>query len=357
MPSNANTAPAISYHQTGHPSNIQRTDSDYIQDDPFVALQSPYQVLSFPSGPQIKLQSRVVSFTPNVLGNTTHIYTTPDYNDIVQLAQYFADWQCSYSIQEGAVHTITVQAPWDTITSEDWWISPFASEQWELIPQTGTKSLLYSGLLSSSFDPPTAEGNYQILPLALQSAVSVAIKNGNAYINYTGSTLSSTQKTNLAPFIPLANKILMYTKAGIEGIPSYTQVLKRTACVDINNKTGAFQTEADSVQQELNDQGTVNFVYSTPDLLKQYDIPADTIGKFLPGSYYKVLGITYGNLDPLTYRAYAGWLVKPPTIQFIGRNKIQFTQEFEWNEWAEGLYYIRSAESDFGEAPLNTPIT
>lgn len=316
-----------------------------IQTDPFRALLSPYKKLSFPSSNLIVLQARSVSFAANTLGQTTHIYSSTLYADMISLANYFADWGCSYQTQEGAIHTMTITAPWDTISSEDWFISRFASDQWEIIPQQAEKSILSTGYLKDPYASPAGTGNYTILPLQLQAAVLVATKNGGTTLNLTGSSLTATQKTQFAPFVPAANAILSFKTIGIDSIPQFTQTLKRTAVIDRNNTNGAFLEAADLSRNAINAQGTINYIYSTPDLISSFAIPADTVGSFLLPSYAKKYGVV--NIDTITYTINAGWLVKPPTVQFIGRNKIQLTQEFVWNEWIYGMYYIKSPPGDF----------
>jgi hypothetical protein len=262
------------------------------------------------------------------------------------LAAYFADWGFHYHIDEGQVYTFTVDVAWDDITQQDFTISTYVSEQWEIIPQEGSKSLIYSGLLQHPFLPPTApngSGSYKIMPLALQSAVQRAQRSGGYYLNITGS-LSPAELTEYAPYIPIANTVLQYLKVGIEGIPQYTQQLKRTAVVDINNKQGAFQMAADQEQATLGAQGTINYLLSTPDLVKKYSVTS-TVADFLYPSYSKVLGVP--NIDPILYSTFAGWVVQPPTVSFIGLNKIQLTQLFTWNEWAAGMFYINSPASNF----------
>lgn len=307
------------------------------QADPFKGLPSPNSGFSFPTSTLIKLSARKVSFQIATLGQTTHVYTSPSYDDIVALADYFADWSCNYEIQEGPIHTFTVTCPWDTMTSEDFFISMYASEQWELVPTSDTKDLLVNGLLSDSFTLPTAtNGNYVILPVTVQLAVQRALENKTG-INFSGSQFT--------PFQNYAQQVLDYKRRGVEGVPSYGQTLKRTAVIDKNNHNNAFNTLADEVQGGITKQGTANFIYSSDDLKLKYSIPANTVGKFMLPSYAKDLSVA--GADPFMTRVYAGWLVKPPSLQFISRNKVQLTQEFVWNEWLDGLYYINSPETHF----------
>ena len=345
---NANTVPAVNYWSSGYNDEIPLvnggTDLNYIKQDPFLDKLSPNKLLPFPNSNSITLGARTVSFAANTLGSTKHVYTSMYLSDIKALAAYFADFGFSYQITEGPVFTIGVDVAWDDITAEDFTVSEYASEQWEISPVSGTKSLVYSGLIPNPFLPPTANGNYVVMPLTLQSAVQRANKTGGNYLNIT-SSLTSAQATQYAPFIPIANNVLQYLKLGVEGVPQYTQTIKRTAVIDIHNSQGAFQSEADDFQQELNAQGTINYILSQPQMLKKYAIPGNTVANFMMPSYSKVLGVP--NIDPIIYSVYAGYLVQPPTISFIGLNKMQITQLFVWDEWAAGLYYIASSANDF----------
>jgi hypothetical protein len=338
----ANNSNTLNYYQSGNLSYSETTS--YCWPDPFRTLTSPYKALSFPLGTGIMLQARQVQFTPNTLGSTTHIYTSPLYADMVGLAAYFADWGCSYNIQEGPIHTITVTCPWDTITTQDWYISIYASEQWEIVPNQITKELKNAGLLYDCF-LPSSPTNLVILPNLLKLAVDYGRKN-DVGITLSGSDMNPTLISDITPYLPAAKQTLDYYKMGIDGVPNYSQTVKRTAVIDKNNKNMAFQKQIDATQASLSKTtGTNNFILSTPDLIKYYDIPADTVGKFLMPSYKKKMTIT--NVDEATYYSFAGWLVKPPSFQFIGRNKVQLTQEFVWDEWLEGLYYIYSSVNDF----------
>lgn len=341
---NANNANDITYQYSGD-TQPYTEDTAYVQADPFVTLVSPYKGLPFPgSNGRISLASRNVTFTPNTLGNTVHVYTSPDISDIQALSAYFSDWGASWSVQEGPLFTITVSAPWDTISESDWYISLFASEQWELIPNQGNKSILHSGMLQSAYSPPWEGYTYSVLPDVLKVAVKRA-KDNNTEINISGSNLSPTYMGLLAPWMPYAQKTLAYMRMGVESIPSYSQTLKRTAVIDKNNKNNAFQTEADSARYSLSEQGSINYLLSTKDLIEGFNVPAETVGKFLLPSYRKRLSVT--NVQTTEVFAAAGWLIKPPSFQFIGKNKIQLTQEFIWDEWLENLYYIYSDPEDF----------
>ena len=309
--------------------------------DPFQGLPSPNLGLPFPSSNLIKLSSRKVSYQLTTLGQTTQIYTSPSYTDITALARYFGDWGCSYEIQEGAAHTITVQAPWDTITAEDFNVSLFASEQWELVPTNDTKDLLVNGLLVNPFNSPNNGNNYVILPWQVQIAVQKALENKT---NLNLTVTSGSGVTDYSAFQNVAQTILDYKRRGVEGIPSYGQTLKRTAVIDQRNTNNAFKNVADAARNSINAQGSINYVYSTGDLIQSYSINS-AVSSFMLPSYRKQINVS--GLDPFTSTVYAGWLVKPPSFQFITRNKVQLTQEFVWNEWLQGLYYIHSNISNF----------
>jgi hypothetical protein len=332
----------ITYHQ----NNLTYTEqSANIQADPFKNLPSPNLGLSFPVSNVLKLTARKVSFQITTLGQTTQTYTSPLYADMTALANYFSDWSCNYDIQEGPVHTFTATAPWDTMTGADFNISLYASEQWELLPTMDIKPLYANGTLANPFLPPTVGGNYIILPVPVQLAVQNSIEN-KTIINITSGSY--------VPWNSVANQIQQYIRMGVEGVPSYTQTLKRTAVIDRNNSNNAFQLAADATRSDLNYQGTVNYILSTKDMIAQYSIPHNTVAKFLNNSYSK---LSNPNIDVFRWKTYAGWLVKPPTFNFISRNKVQLTQEFVWNEYLSGIYYIESPASDFPQiiVPTNTP--
>ena len=324
-------------------SHIENTS--YLAPDPFASLPSPNLGLSFPNSNLIKLSARKVSYQISTLGQTTQTYTSPNYADMTALANYFADWSCNYEIQEGPIHTFIATAPWDTMTNADFNVSLYASEQWELVPTMDVKPLYANGLLANSFLPPTAGGNYTILPVPVQLAVQNSIEN---------KTIVNIISGSYAPFNAVAQQVQQYIRMGVEGVPSYTQTLKRTAVIDKNNRNNAFNLAADYEYKSLNAQGTSNFILSTNDLINKYYVPHDTVAKFMYPSYLK---LSNPRIDVFQWSSYAGWLVKPPSFQFISRNKVQLTQEFAWNEYLEGIYYIGSQESDFVQVvtPTNSP--
>jgi len=133
-------------------------------------------------------------------------------------------------------------------------------------------------------------------------------------------------------------------RGGVEGVPSSTQTLKRTAIVDVRNTNRAFQKVVDFEQQSLNAEGTVNFMLSTEDLINGYSVLASVAALLYP-SYSKQITVT--GLEVSQYYAFAGWLVYPPTAKFITPNKVQFEQHFTWNEYLAGLYYIKSSPGAF----------
>jgi len=347
MPANANTVPDLNYHGAGGSFvDAQGTDT-YVNVDPFETLLSPNLALAFPDSAYITLSSREVSFAPNTLGQTNHTYTSPNYVDITALARYFADWSASYTIKEGPLHTITVSVAWDTLTEEDWFISSFASTQWELVPNVGTKSLLYTGLITNPFGP-ISDANLIPLPVAIQGAMTNAITNNQAQFLFTSG--SPALLAAYASCSKAAQQTFQYLRAGIEGVPSYTHTLKRTAVVDIRNATGAFQEVVDEFTAVMQTSGSYNFVFSTKALVNTYmkvadGAPIPPVVEFMLPSYSKVYGIV--GVDNCTYSVYAGWLIKPVAIAFVGRNKIQLTQEFLWDEWAAGLYFVSGLVADF----------
>jgi hypothetical protein len=333
----------LTIHSDNGTPNVSAINSN--QADPFANLPSPNQGYPFPTSPLIKLSARKVSYQIATLGQTTHVYTSPSYNDMIDLADYFADWSCNYEIQEGPVHTFTVTAPWDTMTSQDFYVSLYATEQWELVPTQDTKDLLVNGLLE---DPFTTK-YYTIPPVQVQLAIQRALENKTG-INLGATTGSFS--SSYAPWQGVAQQLLNYKRRGVEAVPSFGQTLKRSAVIDNRNSNGAFQSIADNTRNQINAQGTTNYIMSTQDMMKEYAIPRDTVAAFMLPSYRKQLNVA--GVDPFVATVYAGWLVKPPTFQFITRNKVQLTQEFVWNEWLGGMYYIASPSADFNAITVPT---
>jgi hypothetical protein len=327
------------YDATGQ-TNQNYTDGNFIQADPFRFLVSPNKGLGFPSSTYIKLAARTTEFSPTTLGNAKHIYTSILYEDIIALANYFADWSCHYKINEGSLLSIEVDIPWDTIAETDFTVSEFVSEQWEIVPAEDVKSLAVNGILANPFLTPSATGNYIVLPDVLKIAVQ------NAYDNKYAFTIpaSGSAATALVPFLPYCQQILNYMRGGVEGVPSVTQTLKRTAIVDRRNSNRAFQKAVDFERQSLNAQGSINFLVSTSDLVNGYSV-LDSTATLLNPSYCKQITVT--GLEANKYYAYAGWRVHPPTFKFITPNKVQLEQHFQWNEYLAGLYYIKSSPGQF----------
>lgn len=328
----------VNYQQSGQggvPLAINAQSAEYAWPDPFPQLLSPYAGLSFPTSTRIKLQARKENFSATMLGSTTHIYTSPLYEDMQALAEYFADWGCTYELQEGPTHVMTVQTPWATITDEDWWITNYASEQWELVPNNESKDILLTGVLGSSFVYPTQLNNTVILPDVLKVAVQRAYDNKANFV-----ALQSGSSVPSASFIPYAQMILDYKRFGIDSVPSYTQTLRRSAVIDSRNVNRAFQTLLDEQQATFRSTtGTINFVMSTPEIISGFQIPPQ-VTQFLLPSYRKFISVNSNLTTPVKYETFAGWLIKPPTYNFISRFKVQVQQEFVWNEWIDHLYYI-----------------
>jgi hypothetical protein len=357
MSANANNISTVQYYDgSGIDNSIQQGSGEYLVPDVFLNTVSPVKGLPFPGtgSTTIKLEPRTVNFTANTLGNTKQVYSTKLQTDIANLDAFFADWGMSYQITEGPALKISVDVPWDSITGQDFTITEYSEEQWEIVPIQGSKSLIYNGLLSDPFSPINQEGNYSVLPLTLQSAVQRAVKTGGNALNPTSSLfLTPAQQSQFAAFVPEMNRILTYSYLGIDGVPAYTQQLKRTAVIDVNNKQGAFQQAVDQARNQINAQGSVNYILSTDGMQQSYAI-RESVAAFMLPSYSKKLGVQA--LDPITYNVYAGWLVTPPTVQFIGLNKIQITQLFLWDEWAEGMFYIQSPINDFPNV-INTTLS
>lgn len=330
----------LNYHGSGGPITDNSGSATYSTPNPFLTITTPGG-LSFPLAATIIAAPRSVSFTANTLGQTATEFSTPLYDDLNSLADYFSDLGYSYTIQEGPIHTFIVTVPFDTITDEDFYETLYDSTTWEIVPNVGQKSLLYQGILSNPFQPGGGT-NQIILPVAIQGAMANALANNLPA--FTVPTDNPAIANAYASSSAAANQIFQYLRAGIEGVPSYTTTLKRTAVVDVQNKVGAFQLAIDQTTALLQTSGSYNYTIATSDLVTQYSV-TPTVAAFLLPSYSKIYGIV--GIDPYTYSVYASWLIKPPSVAFIGQNKVQLTQEFVWDEWAAGLYTILSNSSKF----------
>ena len=328
------------YDKNGNQYQINPGSPLYALTDPFVGYSSPNKALPWPgnNSTSILLQARTENFSPTTLGTTTHIYSCVIPSDAQALAAYFVDWNCSYKLSEGPNYIIEVEIPFTTITNNEFTVSDFVSEQWEIIPNQNTKPLAVNGILVNPFSAPNATGNYVVLPDVLKIAVQ------QAYDNKYSFTLPATVTGSMVQFIPYAQTILNYMRGGVEGVPSYTQTLKRTAIVDVNNTNGAFQKTADFTRASLNEQGTINYILSTNDLINAYEVNSAP-AQLLNPSYCKAITVT--GLEPIQYYSFAGWMVTPPTSKFITPTKVQFEQTFLWDEWLEGIAYIYSNISSF----------
>lgn len=318
----------IIQHTSGITNTQNPGDANYIQSDPFLGLASPVKGLPFPDVTNIILHARKVAFQINTLGNTIHRYSSIFYSDIVALSLYFADWGFSYNTTEGAVHAFDVTIPWDTIAFTDFNESLFTSEQWEIMPRQVVRSLNNSGLFDSN-------GVTYFLPQIFKTAIELALKNNVSTIALPdGVAMTGT----LASFIPQANLILQLRRAGIQGNAISAQTIKRTACVDINNVNGAFESVADiQYQNDVEEFGCPNLIYSSTDLAIKYPIPQTVIDRLLP-SYSKTISV--GSVDQISIKSFAGWMVHPPQVIFVTKNKMVFQQLFEWDEWLQYNYFF-----------------
>lgn len=331
-----------------HPLAYAPGDGVYtIEDAYYTKNVSPNKALSFPEDrPTLQLESRKISFTSNLLGHTVKVYKTQDIQDVKDLCEYYADWGFSYDIDIGGTPwiTVTVHVPYDEITNEDWNIALAASENWEILPKSGIKDIMNSpfiiagmGLTGGIYaNQTTIDIPSDLKPLILQ-AYDQKLQT-IAYFPTTGSA-------DYSPWVPIANTVLALKNAKVQGIPLFGHTLKRTACVDKDNTTGAFKTEFDNYMRGMaNNNGAVNFCLTKTAMVEQFDIP-DSVVVFMVSAYAKYL-ITDGNIGGLRIKKYGTYLAKLPTIQYVSHNKMIITQEFEFDEWMENGYFIVTGDGE-----------
>lgn len=332
----------VTYHGPGGPITQNPGDANYIQQDPFINVASPIKQIPFPMTDTIKLSGRDVDFSVTTLGNTIHPYSSILYSDIQNLSLYFADWGFKYHVKEGPLHTITVTVPFDTISQTDFTETLFTAEQWEIVPKQTTRAITSAPLYDINGTP-------YYLPQVYKVAIELAYQNKTATITLPPATITNAQT---AGYVAQANLILQLRRAGIQGTYSFTQTLKRTACVDFNNINGAFETLADiQYRNSIVQNGSPNPIFATSDIIQKYAIPPSTQVQMLP-SYIKQ--ITVGSVDQIQLFAFAGWVVKAPVVQSITKNKLVYQQELEWDEWLQYQNYIVNADSNIWGPTIST---
>ena len=327
------------YPRTG---NSPLTGEQVVYPDPFIGFNSPFENIPYPQSDTLQFLGAEVDYSPTNLGTSKLIYKSPELTDIRNMVRYAADWQASYHIapppQE--LYTLEVTYPWDVLTQEDVFASEFTTEQWFLQPQENTKPLLQAGLLINPFELPN-QNNLVILPDIMKIAVQNCFNNNVLSIVPPSSSIST-----YGPFVPYAQQQLNYLRGGVQGIPSWTQTLQRVAIIDIANVNDAFNNPMDDLSAQLVADGmtTPGFLLSTQAMLQNYTITPAVAKKLLP-SYS--IQVNVSGIDPVTYTGYAAWRWTPPSIKPISFNKLSLSQNFFWDVYLSGLYFINSNINDF----------
>jgi hypothetical protein len=334
----------------GSPVNINKTDAGYVIPDPFFGYSSPYKGLPYPGTTSMTLTNRKVTFAANTLGQTVKTYTTPYINDVQALCAYYADFGCSYEIQTGPIYTVIITVPFDEITQQDYYINQALTETWELTPVLHQKPLAATMQYVDSGLQITDPSNAVSFPDPVKAAIVYAFDNKQAVI-----TQNPSSSVSIANYIPLAQTTLALMRAGYTSTPAWGQSLKRTAIVDINNSNNSFKTPGDVSFTAYMLNGNRTVIYSAKQMQFYYTIPPTITNLMLP-SYKKPLSVTstYGGVQVDTgmpMLLYAGWMVQPPTFQFITKTKVQLTQLFTWDEWLFHYYYMPGA-GDESQYPL-----
>jgi hypothetical protein len=265
------------------------------------------------------LQARRSNFTITNLGTTTKIYTCSTKSSLQQLAEFYISYGGSVEMEEGPVYKLTVNLPWDEITNLDTDPSKFAL--WEITPHAIERDIFRTGIYS----PSVQGGQISTTRLKVNNYIKAAIEQ--SYKNPTMTVNLSVQK-QWASAQYLAETYLALKRLRAEGVSAFTQTLKRTLI--LNSRTTAFGTDPLS-----ENSATVNYIISSTDMVSAYSVPAAIQPYMLP-SYSKF--ITVDGQDPVNLVVLGGYIAKRPTIQMVTPNKLQFTQEFVWDEWLDSLY-------------------
>jgi len=283
-----------------------------IIDDPAIGLAG------WPSGNTAILQSRKVNFTPTTLGTTTKTYTSTLKADITALAAFYSNIGATVDIQEGPAYTITVVLPWDEFSNLD--ENPLDYTLWEIVPHQIERSMFDVGIFSPSQAGGAISSGRELLNLEQKAAVDYAARNPTYSINLA-------VKKEWAGKEYLAENYLALKRLQADGIMAFTQTIKRSVII---------HSQSDLISDPIDSTGYGNIVIATQDLIDLYNIPAD-FSPYLLESYSRQK--TVDGQDPVLLNALAGWIVKAPTVQRITPGKIQYTQEFSWDEWLDSLYY------------------
>lgn len=314
-------------------------ETEYSIEDANYTYYSSPSGFSFPTNRHtLVLESRRVSFQSSALGNTTKTYKTADMQDVKDLVRYYADFGFSYEIITGAnpFITFTVNVPYDEITNEDWNIALSATENWEIIPNAGMKDISSTAFVMDSFSTPVQNVTQFYFPEDVKQAINSAYNESGKAGNVTTVELPASAS---ATFLPYANTILALKNSKVESVPTFGHTLKRTAVIDKWNTNRAFQTAADTfIKEQMWSEGSTNFCYSKAALIRDYYIP-NTVSSFLIDGYSKPM-VSAGTAGVIDVRKYGSYLIKPPTLQFIGINKLQISQEYVFDEWIESSFYF-----------------
>ena len=312
---------------------------NYVLNDPFVGAISPNKGLSLPNTSTITLVSRKTNFAPNTLGTTTKVYTSPLVSDIQNLANFYADFGCSYEINTGPVYTMTVTIPFDEISEQDYYINQAVLENWEIVPTSGQKPLASTNWYLNPSLSINANGNMYAFPDPVKAAIYYAYNNQASTI-----IIPQSGSVSYAGYLPFAQQVLSMMRAGITHTPSWTQTIKRSAIIDLNNSNNSFNTQGDVSFKNYTTNLNRNTILSKTEMISNYTIPRVVQNLMYP-SYSKVLSVVSSTSgvqqdSGASVIVTAGYMVQPITYQYITKNKIQLAQNFVWDEWVSGLYYV-----------------
>lgn len=284
----------------------------------------PAQFISgFPALQGAIMQSRKSNFSVTNLGTTTKKYTSTFKSDIQALAYFYANLGATYEIEEGPYYTITVVLPYDEFTTVD--SNPAQWSLWEIVPNQIERSMYDIGIYSPTVANGQISTTRQTLNLTQKAAVDYAAKNPTLNVN-----LAVTNDPAWIAKQYVAQNFLALERLKTTSVMSFTQTLKRSVIFYSRNNI----TFTDPIIYNGGSYGGT--VVDSNTLISLYNIPTN-ITPYMQTSYARTR--TISGQDGVALVALAGYLVKPPTYQLISPHKIQFTQEFVWDEWLDSLYY------------------
>lgn len=297
--------------------------------DPFVTTYP-----DFPNTNAVLQVGRESEWNPASLGTTTKTYTCPTLEDCTSLALWCPSKFFSYRTKELAnqVYQITITIPYDEITNAD--NTAPETVNWEILPNTINRSIFESGIFPVIGLALDTTHRYTVPP-EVQAAILKAVANND--------TLALANDKKYAPLAGIAQQFYAKIKSGQTSVRASLHTLKRTATFNINNKN-AYDNYP--LIEFINEGNTINPVLSTQDLITLFQVDEEKRSHLIPS--YKKFKTSTAQGDPFTLVYLGGYLVGRPQTIYLTPTKVQITQFFEFDEWADDTYIAYSNPSGGG---------